>query len=389
MKLHNYRLSCVLLLVLSRVLVFAQQPPNSISVATYGAFGNDSTDNTAAINAAIAAARSQGKMLYFPPGTYRISQSLEIGGLTVSGAGNSSILKGTQTTNFRVVTVTRNNSGTSISNLKVTGSVLKRDFISVGIFIDHSANFTIKNVTVDTGTGGIQSWGGSNGLIVNNLVSNTLADCFHNTGGSSKIIIANNTTGNCGDDMISVVSYLGEPITHNILIQDNVVSGQTNGRGITVVGGKDVTIQRNKISNSYAAGLLVASEPSYNTYGVNNVLVKNNVLTNVGNLAIGHAGLFVSMDNPGQPGSNMSFENNKVTNSRSDGVRTEGVEHNVAFVTTAVNNPALSGFSLGAGTNLYCHSNTLDGHPIVPANCTGTLNFKVTGSSLVYKPGAK
>lgn len=85
----------------------------------------------------------------------------------------------------------------------------------------------------------------------------------------------------------------------------------------------------------------------------------------------------------------MSFENNKVTNSRSDGVRTEGVEHNVAFVSTAVNNPALSGFSLGAGTNLYCHSNTLDGAPIVPANCTGPLNFKVTGSSLVYKPGAK
>jgi hypothetical protein len=50
---------------------------NLISVKGYGAVGNGSTDDTTAINAAIAARNaSAGAMLYFPAGTYKITGDL-------------------------------------------------------------------------------------------------------------------------------------------------------------------------------------------------------------------------------------------------------------------------------------------------------------------------
>ncbi len=52
---------------------------NWINVLNYGAAGNGSTDDTAAVTAAIAALPSTGGVLYFPPGTYKTS-----GGFTLS-----------------------------------------------------------------------------------------------------------------------------------------------------------------------------------------------------------------------------------------------------------------------------------------------------------------
>lgn len=50
---------------------------NIINLKWYGAKGDDSTDNTNAINAAVAAA--QGKVLYAPAGTYRYSSTIYLG----------------------------------------------------------------------------------------------------------------------------------------------------------------------------------------------------------------------------------------------------------------------------------------------------------------------
>ena len=63
----------------------------AVSVLDFGAVGDDSTDNTAAIQFAINHVQVTNETLYFPPGTYRVTGA----GLTVSGpisivgAGNS------------------------------------------------------------------------------------------------------------------------------------------------------------------------------------------------------------------------------------------------------------------------------------------------------------
>jgi hypothetical protein len=95
--------------------------------------------------------------------------------------------------------------------------------------------------------------------------------------------VIGNTVEETGDDMIAVVSYgAGEPKCGDILIEGNNVSGNYSGRGITVVGGKNVTIRRNTIAHTtHGAGILVNSETSWHTSDVHHVLVEDNQISHV------------------------------------------------------------------------------------------------------------
>jgi hypothetical protein len=98
------------------ITVQAPPPPSSVptvSVKTYGATGDGSTDDTAAINAAIAAIPSSGAMLYFPCGTYLVLgqiSAISTSNTTVTGDGTCSIIKPT--------------GSSTITGLRVAGSGL-------------------------------------------------------------------------------------------------------------------------------------------------------------------------------------------------------------------------------------------------------------------------
>jgi hypothetical protein len=140
-------------------------------------------------------------------------------------------------------------------------------------------------------------------LVAGNTVVRTLSDGIHITGGSRNGRVLGNTVRETGDDMIAVVSYAGEgtpalgtaaqmssqwatrvanKLNRNILIADNHVSGQYWGRGISVVGGEAITIRGNTLDNiPLGAGILIAREAGYESFGVNDVLVADNTITNV------------------------------------------------------------------------------------------------------------
>lgn len=70
----------------------------TINVQSYGATGNGSTDDTAAINKAIAAIPASGATVYFPCGTYLVSASLTpvtVSNVTIAGAPSCSEVKRT------------------------------------------------------------------------------------------------------------------------------------------------------------------------------------------------------------------------------------------------------------------------------------------------------
>jgi hypothetical protein len=63
------------------------------SVTSYGAVGNGVHDDTSAINSAITAAAAAGKNLYFPTGTYLVTDwIIPASNLTLRGAGSGSII---------------------------------------------------------------------------------------------------------------------------------------------------------------------------------------------------------------------------------------------------------------------------------------------------------
>jgi hypothetical protein len=62
--------------------------PGVVSVVDYGAKGNGTADDTAAITRALQAARTGSRRVYFPPGIYAIDSIKVPKGLTLKGAGS-------------------------------------------------------------------------------------------------------------------------------------------------------------------------------------------------------------------------------------------------------------------------------------------------------------
>ena len=101
------------------------------NVRTYGATGNGSTDDTAAINlakAALLAASSTGGTLYFPAGTYKTTSTLQFGvaaaqsNVRIVGDGPNSIIKPTGAFSTTPVIEFRDCNYWSVTDIKVDAS---------------------------------------------------------------------------------------------------------------------------------------------------------------------------------------------------------------------------------------------------------------------------
>lgn len=91
----------------------------SANVVDFGAVGDDSTDDTAAIQAAI---NSGAKSIYFPVGTYKITDTLNVltENIRLYGEWNSSVIK-QYTNGLTLINANINNSGaTNLQNGKFT-----------------------------------------------------------------------------------------------------------------------------------------------------------------------------------------------------------------------------------------------------------------------------
>jgi parallel beta-helix repeat protein len=427
------------------------------NVADFGAVPNDSVDDTDAIQRALDSLQP-GDWLVFPPGRYLHSKSLHMRvantvmwgeGATLHAtnpddlavwveASGASVYKFTLTavTNTRKSTPWESRiavfggsnprrllSGNVIRGNKVVqsgdpGTPLANSSSSAGIFIYHATNF----------------------LVAENLVSRSLADGIHMTAGSSNGRVLNNTVKETGDDMIAVVSYIGAASTaastvaasfdarkasdlnHHITIANNNVSGQYWGRGITVVGGENVMIDHNTISRPSGAAVYLARETSYLTFGVRNVTVRSNKITDVSTLppdytvrAVGHSGhggieiyswLYTDEAAIGSlrdalSVQNIRIDNNTIERTANDGMRigtgwgktwsytatangasftrnvTGGKVGLLGLTTNTMASIAKQGIAINNAPtptyNVFCSANTDDNNPAAPALCSGTL----------------
>jgi len=352
---------------------------SSLSITDYGATGTDTTDDTAAIASAIQAAKTQGKLVCVPSGTFYHTE-LVFDSVSLTGEGNTtSILYAFDPSNN---TVFVRGSGVTVSHVQIKSASSGRTAVDWPLFIDHASDFTIDAILVDGGnSGGILNYGGSNGKIIRNTVQNTLADGIHTTEGAHDIIVAGNTVRNPGDDMIAMVSY-GLPAVRNVLVQDNDVAENEWGRGITSIGSSDITIQGNKIGRTgCCAGILVATEEAWTSPPLSNILIRNNQLSdNSGET--GHSAFLISALHSNID--RIRFEDNSITNPMHEGMKIEGDTSNVAFVDNTISDPEARGMWIVSGSNIYCSGNELNSNALSDPKCTGVDNFTVMGSSLTY-----
>jgi hypothetical protein len=235
-------------------------------------------------------------------------------------------------------------------------------------------------------------------VIAGNVVCRSTGDGIHTTTGSTDGIVAANTVRETGDDMIAVVNYgVGEPTVGNILIEENDVAGQYWGRGITVVGGRDVTIRNNRIAHTtVGAGVLIHSETSYETADVVNVKVEGNLIRDVQTTQpaydpdtksklTGHA----AIDVYGQGSQNVRdvlIRNNTIENTAKAGVRVQGNACNIGISGNRMSQigsaPIAINSESSAACPVACRGNTLSGAVVSDPLCRSEMP-DVTGSNVL------
>lgn len=276
-----------------------------ITAAPYGAKGDGVFDNTAAINQALAdaAAAAPKKNVYAPAGTFAHSGVLHDSGVVFFGAGAKTVF---QALDPAEGSIELTGVGGAIQNCTLVSPAARNRLSSshsAAICVNGAVRFTIAKVSIGMGNvTGAASAGilcadrsSSLGTITGNQISNTLADGIHMTAGARDTVVKGNTLTNIGDDMVAVVSYLKDgAVVSRVRIEGNHCVSQTNGRGISVVGGEGVTIDHNTIESSDVAGIYLASEDSYNTYAPRDVRVTNNTIRNANQKhAVTHGGIYV------------------------------------------------------------------------------------------------
>ena len=306
-------------------------PQKNLSVKDFGAKADGHTDDTAAIQAALDVAKA-GDVLLFPEGHYKTSKSLQVKTSSIALVGQNATLF-SLTPGDQSIHISGEHVAVVGMRLEGTGATRLAANNSAKIFSESNYVQLIDNTIVGGASVGILVHGGHDFIIRGNHIENTLADGIHMTHGASKGIVSDNSIKNSGDDMIAVVSYkkhLPLATCSDILIKDNHVSGNKWGRGISVIGGTNITIDSNQIEDvNEAAGILIAQEDVYNTMNTEHIVVQNNSLTNIQmppwarNKPAHHAALNIDT---GPSGSVMYvlFKNNTVNGSYFGGMRWRG-----------------------------------------------------------------
>jgi hypothetical protein len=327
-------------------------PPatNELSIVDFGAKANDSIDDTAAINRALAAGKSHGKTVRVPAGVFRHNDLLYCDSVKMIGVGDASELIAT---NFRRSAIYLRGKKPIVESIKhsfnTAGVARQSHGDTCSLFVEKSQGFLISDVTVvGSPSAGIMNWGAVGTaadpcVIKNCRMSGTLADGIHNTNATNFVRVEGCTVSTPRDDGIAVVSYMsnGTPC-RNILIADNTVSSVSWGRGITVVGGEFVEVLNNKINRTTAAGVyLVAEANEWNTFSLKGVTVKGNTIEracyNDAGAAVcptGHPGVLIA-GRIGMPAQDLLIERNTILAPATDGIRVENHVARVRLVSNA------------------------------------------------------
>ena len=304
------------------IILFSLPAMAAINLQALGACEEE--DATTTINTALAQAKAIGTSVYAPACKYNHSGVIIIDSTQLYGEKgtvfNSANVTGVNPDNAIILT----GSNPKLLNVEITTdwTGLRQSNINGHAVVVSSANdFLVENIDVLGSAGsGIFITNSYNGLTTYNKVKDTLADGIHITNKSYNNIISGNHIIDTGDDQIAVVSYNSDAgISHDILINGNIVSGGST-RGISVVGGERITITDNNISDIDLSGVYIATESSYNTNYVKDILVGNNFITSCNTDNSSGASSVYVFGRDGYTTSNIIISNNQVLKSVRNGI---------------------------------------------------------------------
>jgi hypothetical protein len=189
---------------------------------------------------------------------------------------------------------------------------------------------------------GVFLYGSTEHYIEGNYIHRTWADHVHHTNGASGSWVWNNyifnQTPSRGDDGVACVTY-GPASTRcrDMEWWNNTILHTDWGRGYSVIGGDDIHIHDNWAIGVAGAGIIIASESSYDSASSSRITVRNNTVYQSGH-SIGHPGILVSGLNPAaDPLDQLSFSGNVSADNIHGPYRAEGEYTNVTGLESTTN----------------------------------------------------
>jgi hypothetical protein len=350
------------------------QPANSISVISNGADPNFVKDSTAAIQNTVNAARSQGKSVWIPQGTYLTnsvaSTPLNFTGVKVQGAGmwHSTLYRKVPlpTSNWRSqITV---GSGTTLTDLQIDTNAIWRGIGGTG-GSDYGIN-----------AGGAGGWlvdriwtrhidanwlSGTNGTMQNSRAVDTYGDGFNINNGNTpnpdklarNITVRNNFARNTGDDSFATYSDAGPNGTNGQVngakILNNTAIAPWWANGIRIAGGQNVEVRDNVVNSVSSNNAMDISVYGDTGHPLESATVSGNVLIGGGGWNGVRSGVHI-----GSPGSTSLFpnayttvtmSNNTVRGSLRAGLHIDRTRIRVTLTNNTIDRPAKQGIWIPSG----------------------------------------
>jgi len=292
------------------------QPAGSLSIADFGAAPNDGTDDRAAIQTAISAAQSQGKVLWIPPGIFNIKTNtgpLVTSGVSIRGAGMwySQIVgpgahfavsgNNNQFSDFAVFAdiVSRNDNNPyddGFHGQAGTGSTMQNVWIEhtkVGWWVDAEG---VSSTTVAT-----------NGLLIHGVrIRDTYADGINFCCGTSNSIVEQSHFRNTGDDALASWSAVStgvarHPTNTGNTFRFNTVQTNWRARCISFFGGDSNSMHDNLCSDTVdSAGIEIGEEFASYPFTGTTTAQRNTIIRAGATFVAGEKGGFqiVAIDSP-------------------------------------------------------------------------------------------
>ena len=278
------------------------KPAGAIDITTYGAQAGDGADDAPAFVSAILAARTAGHKVWIPPSPvpFEIKQQINItsadSSLEILGAGywHSQLLRSagsSETTPRHIFNLKGGANNILIHHLK-----MDFDFAGRRLSLNERVGHHVYSANQSPAPSGLEMhdlwmihgstplwWDGMNANLHHNRVRYNYADGFHMEDRAANNLVTHNHIRGNGDDGLPSVVGLGTG-GHDNQYKFNTLEGIYFGRGVSVIGGKNVTISDNLITGgNVSCGILIRPE-----YGatkqdpVVHCIVSNNVFDGCG-----------------------------------------------------------------------------------------------------------
>jgi hypothetical protein len=231
------------------------RPANSVSVTEHGADPTGVADASNAFDAAIAAARSAGREVWIPPGTFKITRHVIVDQITIRGAGPwHSVTTGDRIGFYGRWATEGGSRNVQLHDFAILGEVKERnDADQVNAIGGALSDTLVSNVWMQHNKVGVWVDGPMNNLrIVRCRILDQTADGLNFHRGVTNSLVEHTFVRNTGDDGLAMWAEIDQNVANTFRFNTVVLPILANS--IAIYGGQNIAVTDNVVADTLTQG---------------------------------------------------------------------------------------------------------------------------------------